>query len=156
VTTAARDAVLDVADLPSGFAMTSEREDSWDVFSSDGYINGWLRFYARSVSTGIANAASESTAWATAADAKAEIARALKYTTETQSWGREVPLAQTIGDESYAVEYYATAAGGRTEYAIWFRAANTTNVIWIAGAPGTVELAAAVDLAKTQVARLRH
>jgi hypothetical protein len=155
VTIIARDAVLDVADLPSGFAMTSEREDSWDVFSWNGYVNGWLRFYTGSVSTGIVDAMSQSTAWATAADAKAEIENALKYTTETHSWGKEIPLRQTIGDESHAVEYYATGAGGRTAYAIWFRAANTTNLVWIAGAPGTIELAAAIDLAKKQLARLR-
>jgi hypothetical protein len=155
VTTSARDAVLDVADLPSGFAMTDERADSNDVFGGHGYLNGWLRFYARSVPTGIANAASQSTAWASAADAEAEIARVLKYTTETQSWAREIPLTQTIADESRAVEYYGTAAGDRTTYAIWFRAANTTNLVLISGSPGTVELAAAVDLAKKQLARLR-
>jgi len=135
--------------------MTDEREDSNDVFGGPGYLNGWLRFYARSVTTGIANAASQSTAWASAADAEAEIARALKYTTETQSWGKEVLLTQTIGDESRAVEYFGTAASSRTMYAIWFRAANTTNMVLISGAAGTVDLAAVIDLAKKQLARLR-
>jgi hypothetical protein len=154
-TTTARDAVLDVADLPSGFAMTSERDDRWDVFSWDGYVHGWLRFYTRSASAGFGDAMTEFTAWATAADAKAEIANALKYTTEMQGWGKEIPLTATIGDEAHAVEYYATAVQGRAAYAIWFRVANTTNLVWIAGPPGTIELQAAIDLAKKQLARLR-
>ena len=155
--TAPRDAVLALTDLPPGFGLAEERNDSWDVICSSycQYIDGWLTFYSRSAVAGIVFVSSEATTWASADAAKKATAEFLTYTVQKQQWGIEIPLGQTIGDESYGIQYGVNTSGGQTEYAVFFRAANVTNWVFMRGVTGTVDVSTAIELAKKQLARLR-
>jgi hypothetical protein len=147
-----RDAVLALADLPPGFGLSEERDDYWDVFGGAGREAGWLIFYRRSALAGVTLIFAEATKWTTADAAKAEIAEGVRYTTERMGWGVQVPLDQTIGDDSYAVAFH-DAASDETMYTILFRASNWTNLVTVKGR-GMVDLSTAVELATKQLARL--
>ena len=155
--TAPRDAVLALTDLPPGFGLAEERNDSWDVICSFQcqYVDGWLNFYSRTAAAGIVFVSSEATTWTSADAAKKATAQLLTYTVQKQQWSIEIPLGQTIGDESYGIRYGVNTSGGQTEYAVLFRAANVTNYVFIRGVTGTVDVSTAVELAKKQLARLR-
>lgn len=154
--TAPRDAVLALTDLPSGFGLAEERNDSWDVICNFHcqYIDGWLSFYSRTAAAGIAFVSSEATTWTSADVAHGAIAQALTYTVQGQQWGIEIPLGQTIGDESYGIQYGVNTSGGETMYAVLFRAANVTNWVLIRGVTGTIDISTAIELAKKQLTRL--
>lgn len=149
-----RDVVLRPADLPSGFGLREEREDSWDVIGpGDGYDAGWLVFYDRSTWSGATRIAIDATRWKTIDAAKNAVAEGTKY--QTDRWASEEPLHETIGDESYAFEY-AAKSGDRTAWGVYFRIGNWS--VWLFVSPGTtgsVDLPTAVEFAKQQAARLR-
>ena len=111
--------------------------------------------YSRTATAGIVFVSAEATTWASADAAKTATAERMAYTVQTQQWGIEIALGQTIGDESYGIQYGAKTSGDQTAFAVVFRAANVTNDVFIRGVTRTIEVSMAIELAKKQLARLR-
>lgn len=152
--TGTRALVLALTDLPPGFGLAEERNDSWDIFDGYQYVDGWIAFYRRTTTAGIAFVSSQATWYGTAEAAHAEIVEGLTYTVTRQQWAVEIPLGQTIGDESFGLRYGADPSAGEASYAVVFRTANITHWVFIRGVTGTVDISMAIELAKKQLARV--
>ncbi len=100
---APRDVTLALADLPPGFALEEERDDQWDQIGTGAYVGGWLAFYGRTAQAGVTSVTADTTAWLSADGAAKALAEAVQYVTQSHGWGVEIPLDQTIGDESHAI-----------------------------------------------------
>jgi hypothetical protein len=171
ITKAPRDITLDLSEVPAGFRMTLDQEntaqslasgfadpaDKEAKFQQNGFSGSWRREYDRDAANGPTFIRSGATKFRDAAGASFGVTTNVNETAGRALAVTKLSLPERIGDESHAFEF-AEVIGGRefTTYAIYFRNANVSNVMVVSGPVGTVDRAVAIDLAKRQVAKAKQ
>lgn len=170
VAKAPRDITLGPSEVPADFRLTLDEENTVQtlasrfsdpagkeaLFRQNGFSGSWRKEYERDATNGATFIRSGAT---TFRDQNGAAFGVTTNATEHPSGVRGVtklPLTEQIGDESHAFEF-TEVIGGRefTDYSIYFRHANVSNVIVVSGPIGTLDRAIAIDLAKRQLAKMR-
>ncbi|MDP9223742.1 MAG: hypothetical protein M3P18_07770 [Actinomycetota bacterium] len=166
-----QEGLLVLSDVPAGFKLTVDKETTADdvVASANAadkaavkqqlldraYVGGWIREFTKDALFGAVFIRSGATKYSSIDGGKYGIGQNVQLTTQSNG-GVQISLGETIGDESYGVQLDSTSGNpSATTYIVYFRIANISNTVGVAGVKGTFDVAVAIDLAKKQLARFK-
>jgi hypothetical protein len=170
VVKAPRDITLGMSEVPPGFRLTLDEENSVQFlasrfadpaekeakFKQNGFSGSWRKEYASDTVSGATFIRSGATVFRDQNGAIFGVTTNANEPAGGVLAVTKLTSTERIGDESHAFEL-AEVIGGReyTTYVIYFRHANVSNVIVVSGPIGTVDRDLAVDLAKRQLAKAK-
>jgi hypothetical protein len=168
VVKAPRDLTLDLSEMPVGFRLTLDQENTPQTLASrfadpagkeallrqNGFSGSWRKEYERDAATGPTFIRSGATVFRDSNGATFGVTTNASEHPGGVLGITKLDLPERIGDESHACEF-TEVIGGRefTTYSIYFRHVNVSNVLVVSGPIGTLDRSLAIDLARKQLAK---